>query len=168
MQRDAEGDDRQVVKNRSGRLIHELLAHQQRCPEDAAGKKEDLRGKQNPGQVSAQSYFRRRKAGIGPTDKRSREKHQDDGSGCQHENHQVEDGEQYPLALVFFAAFTIAIEDCNKCDGDGATNEEIVHQIGEAECGHVGVGLLARAENPGDVFATRQPDQRRNHRGGSQ
>ncbi len=75
---------------------------------------------------------------------------------ARHKDHQVENGEQHALAFVFFAALAIAIEDADKGDGDCAADEEVVHQVGEAECGHICIGLRTGSEDPCDIFATRQ------------
>ena len=161
MQKYSSADDAQVIYDGRDRLIEKLLAHQQRGSQYATDKEEDLRRKQNPRHVRTKRNLLRSEAVVSEANEGRGEEHEHDGGHSEHQRHKVEHDKQNTLTFGLFIALTIAVEDGDKGDGDGPSNQEVVHEVGQAKGGHVRIGMWTRAEEPGDVLASAKADDAR-------
>ena len=154
VEEDGAEDDAGVVDDRGEGLVEEDLADLQARAHDAADEEEELAGKDEAGDGSAERGFGGivAEAFIGEQDVLRGEDLGEQHANAEDDEHGGEDDGECAVAPFFVAGFAVAVEDGDERDGGGAADEEVGEQVREFEGGAVGVLGDAGAEERVDVF----------------
>jgi hypothetical protein len=161
----AADDGAEAVDERRHGLHAELLAYQQHGAEDAAGKKAQLRGKQNAREQHADRGLVWVEAIEPPAHIPGGEDFGEDDGRAQHQAHGGEDDGERALAFGVASLFAIPCEDGDERDGGRAADEEVGDHVGQDEGGIESIGFHAATEEPDDVFDAHQADDARQDSG---